>query len=124
MYVQGAAFRNRYLYQSRHGEYVGIVGIDSEHINTVQLHVESSNDHCSSASAIAFMQALYPPNPHVACDSDIPNPHWLSNGSILNYPLNGYQYPNIRTLASNQDPDAIWYALNKGYVEGMPLTNL
>ncbi|KAL2179966.1 uncharacterized protein P884DRAFT_256288 [Thermothelomyces heterothallicus CBS 202.75] len=56
MYVQGAAFRNRYLHPSRYDEHVSIVGIDSEHINTAQLHVESSTDRCSSASAIAFMQ--------------------------------------------------------------------
>ncbi|KAL2160302.1 hypothetical protein VTH06DRAFT_1475 [Thermothelomyces fergusii] len=108
MYAQGAAFRNRYLCRSGYDEYVGIVGIDPEHINTAQLRVESSTDPCSSASALAFMQGLYPPNPHVACDSDVPHHHWLPNGSILNYPLNGYQYPNIRTLAPDRDPDSIW----------------
>ncbi|AEO61819.1 hypothetical protein MYCTH_2141041 [Thermothelomyces thermophilus ATCC 42464] len=82
-----------------------------------QLHVESSTDRCASASAIAFMQGLYPPIPHAACDSDVPNHHWLSNGSILNNPLNGYQYPNIRTLAPDRDPDSIWV-----FSEAFPLS--
>ncbi|KAK4248637.1 histidine phosphatase superfamily [Corynascus novoguineensis] len=74
-----------------------------------RLHVESSTDRYSSASAFAFVQGLYPPVPHVTCDSDIPSYQWLSNGSLLNYPLFGYQYPNVRTLAPGRDPDSIWY---------------
>ncbi|KAL2197278.1 histidine phosphatase superfamily [Corynascus similis CBS 632.67] len=74
-----------------------------------RLHIESSTDRYSSASAFAFVQGLYPPVPHVTCDSNIPSYQWLSNGSLLNYPLFGYQYPNVRTLAPGRDPDSIWY---------------
>ncbi|KAK4155255.1 histidine phosphatase superfamily [Chaetomidium leptoderma] len=77
--------------------------IDHSHLN-----VESSTDHCSSASAIAFMQGLYPPWPHTPCDLDIPDHTRFANGSILNYPMFGYQYPNIRTISPNTDPDSIW----------------
>ncbi|KAL2139562.1 hypothetical protein VTI28DRAFT_5043 [Corynascus sepedonium] len=108
MYDQGAAFRDRYVRPSRYDEYVGTVGIEAKHINNAQLHVESSTDRYSSASALAFVQGLYPPVPHVTCDSNIPSYQWLSNGSLLNYPLFGYQYPNVRTLAPGRDPDSIW----------------
>ncbi|KAK3293326.1 histidine phosphatase superfamily [Chaetomium fimeti] len=80
-----------------------LAGPSNEH-----LHVESSTDRCSSASALAFMQGLYPPFPHVSCDSDVPGHNWMSNGSVLNYPMGGYQYPNIRTVAPDRDPDSIW----------------
>jgi hypothetical protein len=108
MYDRGTAFRDRYLRPSRHDRHVGIVGITSKTIDSSQLQVESSTDRCSSASAIAFMQGLYPPFPHVSCDSDVPSCNWMSNGSVLNYPMGGYQYPNIRTIAPDRDPDSIW----------------
>jgi hypothetical protein len=111
MYDRGTAFRDRYLRPSRHDQHVGIVGIRSKIIDNSQIHVESSTDSCSSASAIAFMQGLYPPFPHVSCDSDVPGHNRMHNGSVLNYPMCGYQYPNIRTIAPDRDPDAIWYVL-------------
>ncbi|KAK4040545.1 histidine phosphatase superfamily [Parachaetomium inaequale] len=80
-----------------------LAGPDNEH-----LHVESSTDRCSSTSAIAFMQGLYPPSPHVSCDSDVPKHNWCADGSVVNYPMCGYQYPNIKTLAPDRDPDSIW----------------
>lgn len=109
MYEKGAAFRDRYLRPSRHDHHVGIVGIEPKTIDNSQVHVESSTDRHSSASAIAFVQGLYPPFPHVSCDSDVPSHNWMSDGSVLNYPLGGYQYPNIRTIAPERDPDSIWY---------------
>ncbi|KAH6622933.1 histidine phosphatase superfamily [Chaetomium tenue] len=80
-----------------------LAGPSNEHV-----HVESSTDRRSSASAIAFIQGLYPPFPHVSCDSDVPSHNWMSDGTVLNYPLGGYQYPNIRTIAPDRDPDSIW----------------
>ncbi|KAK3905617.1 histidine phosphatase superfamily [Staphylotrichum tortipilum] len=77
-------------------------------IDSSQLTVESSTDRCSSASAMAFMQGLYPPWPHTTCDLEVPEYTRFANGSLLNYPLCGYQYPNIRTISPNTDPDSIW----------------
>lgn len=109
MHDRGAAFRNRYIYPSGYDEYVGTVGIEPHHINNAQLHVESSTEHYSSASAIAFMHGLYPPVPHVTYDSIIPSDQWLFDGSQSDYSLFGYQNPNVKTLAPGSDPDSIWY---------------
>ncbi|KAK4100956.1 phosphoglycerate mutase-like protein [Parathielavia hyrcaniae] len=108
LYEQGAAFRNRYVRPSRHEDFVGLVGIDPKTIDNSQLYVESSTDECSADSALAFMQGLYPPWPYTTCDLGIPDHIKTGNGSILNYPLCGYQYPNIRTISPENDQDAIW----------------
>ncbi|KAK4239272.1 histidine phosphatase superfamily [Achaetomium macrosporum] len=100
MHDQGAAFRYRYLDPSHHDGFVGIVGIKPETIDNSQLSVESSTDGCSAAGAIAFMQGLYPRRPDTACQ--------FPNGSIMDYPMCGYQYPNIRTISPRTDPDSIW----------------
>jgi len=105
---RGDAFRNRYLRPSRYNDYVGIVGIQHKTIDSSQLTVESSTDRCSSASAMAFMQGLYPPWLHTTCDLEVPEHTRFANGSLLNYPLCGYQYPNIRTISPMTDPDSIW----------------
>jgi hypothetical protein len=122
MYDQGAAFRNRYLRPSRHDEYVGIVGISFKTIDNSQLHIEASTESYSSASAIAFMQGLYPPFPHTTCDRDVPEHNYCANGSMLNYPMCGYQYPNIRAIAPDRDPDSIWYVWSSA-VSGASLTD-
>jgi hypothetical protein len=118
MHNQGAAFRNRYLHPSRHDEHVGIVGIASWTIDDLHLHVESSTDRCSSTSAIAFMQGLYPPSRHASCDSDVLEHNWCADGSVVNYPMCGYQYPNIKTLAPDRDPDSIWYVPRPTLLQG------
>ncbi len=126
MHSQGAVFRNRYLRLSYHDEHVGIVGIEPETVDNSQLVVEASTDRCSSASAIAFMQGLYPPRPHATCSFDGPDQTWLPNSSVpnYNYPLCGYQFPNIRTISPINDPDSIWYRLVLCRYRDAPLTNL
>lgn len=53
------------------------------------------------------MQGLYPPT--------ILEPEsYLSNSTYLQYPLGGYQYPNIGTVNA-LDFDYIWYALPVSY---------
>jgi hypothetical protein len=111
MYDQGMAFRNRYLQPSSHDGYVGIVGIQAEIIDNSQLNVESSTDECSAASAIAFMDGLYPPSPHATCDLDISSHNRDANSSNVDYSLCGNQYPNIRTISPGHDPDSIWYVV-------------
>jgi hypothetical protein len=122
MLDQGAAFRSRYLRPARHDQHVGIVGIESKPINNSHLNVEASTDQRSSASATAFLQGLYPPWPYTSCDLDVPPHTRVANGSILNYPLNGYQYPNIRTISPENDPDSIWYVYRPVVLQNVPLT--
>ncbi|KAL2135614.1 hypothetical protein VTI74DRAFT_7761 [Chaetomium olivicolor] len=107
LYNQGSSFRDRYVRPKRHDDFVGIVGISPKTIDNSQLHVESSTEECSSASALAFVQGLYPQFPHVHCDFEVPEAYRYPNDTIENYPLSGYQYPNLRTV-SKHDPDSIW----------------
>jgi hypothetical protein len=105
----GSAFRDRYLRPSRADQDVGIVGIRSETLDNSQLFIHTSTDAFSTASAAAFVQGLYPPLPQVPCDRTVSEYHRLTNGSsFINYPMFGYQYPNIRTSDPGKDPDSIW----------------
>ncbi len=124
MRSQGLVFRNRYLRPAHHDEHVGIAGIEPETVDNSQLVIEASTDRCSSASAIAFMQGLYPPWPHDTCSFDSPGHSRVANSSIPNYPLCGYQFPNIRTISPINDPDSIWYRLVSHYCRDAPLTHL
>jgi hypothetical protein len=121
MHNQGAVFRSRYLQRLGHGSHnnhVGIVGIEPETISSSQLNVEASTDHCSSASAIAFMQGLYPPWPPTTCGLKMPGHAPFANSSILDYPLCGYQFPRIRAISPNNDPDSIWYCVTQCSFQG------
>jgi hypothetical protein len=111
MYNQGVAFRNRYLQPSDDNDYVGIFGIQADTLDNSQLNVESSTDECSTASAISFMEGLYPPSPHATCDLDVSSQNRDTNSSMVDYPLCGSQYPNIRTIFPGHDPDSIWYVV-------------
>ncbi|KAL1842597.1 hypothetical protein VTJ49DRAFT_4777 [Mycothermus thermophilus] len=108
MYALGAAFRDRYVRLSRVDEHVGIVGIRPRTLDNSQLFIQTSTDGCSATSAIAFLQGLYPPFPRVSCDRTVPEHTRLPDNSIVNYPMFGYQYPNIRTSDPDHDPDSIW----------------
>ncbi|PQE16244.1 histidine acid phosphatase protein [Rutstroemia sp. NJR-2017a WRK4] len=65
------------------------------------------NGLSTSAIAQAFMQGLYPPVAGVNGGSST-----LGNKSVVNYPLGGYQYPNINSL-STEDYNYIWIAGNE-----------
>ena len=66
--------------------------------------IMSTNDEFVTASAMAFMQGLYPPRGVVVDDESM-----LGNGTLEQFPLGGYQYPNIESL-SDLDFNYIWYA--------------
>jgi hypothetical protein len=63
----------------------------------------ATDDPWISASAMAFMQALYPPQNAIVLNLE----SMLANSSLAEYPLNGYQYPNIETL-SLLDFNHVW----------------
>lgn len=108
---QGSFFRDRYLVTSSSSEDDSsskpIVGINLDAIDNHQLAIYSSTADYNVASTLAFMQGLYPPNsdafPSVTGGLST---NQLANGSTYNYPLDGYQYPNIQTL-SILDPKSI-----------------
>jgi len=113
MFSQGSMFRTRYLEagdsDQRHDEagnvHAPIVGIQKNAIDNSQIEIISTTDGFIFTSALAFMQGLYPPvqaNSSGDLDGAI-----VSNGSLVNYPLGGYQYPNIET-STVYDPADIW----------------
>ncbi|KAH8899727.1 phosphoglycerate mutase-like protein [Thozetella sp. PMI_491] len=115
MYNQGAAFRSRYLDKrtstNDSGAPIGQAYIDRLEVNAIdneQLTIYSSTDTYTSASAMAFMQGLYPPSTSsFTSGTGGVDAARLANGTVIDFPLNGYQYPNIR-VTSVQDPDSIW----------------
>ncbi|KAB5586207.1 histidine phosphatase superfamily [Coniochaeta sp. 2T2.1] len=112
MFAQGSVFRARYLVDGNTtGETVDhatIQGVEPLAIDGSQTSVITTNDGYISTSAMAFMQGLYPPvDLAVANSAGGLRAAALANGTVIDYPLNGYQYPDINTL-STLDPDFIW----------------
>ncbi|SPQ27421.1 06e19ba6-2275-446d-aaaa-21f6a3a84ba7 [Thermothielavioides terrestris] len=108
MHDLGAAFRARYLGPSTHDGFVGIVGISPEDIDNSHFNIESFTDECSLASAVSFVQGLYPRSPGSPCEQNADPDYGPGEGSKLNDPLCDHQYPNIRTVHPDLDPDSIW----------------
>ncbi|KAM3510881.1 hypothetical protein MY11210_005484 [Beauveria gryllotalpidicola] len=110
LYRQGAAFRERYLApstarnasSSSSSEAATIKGLSQNAIDNAQLRILAQTDEWVVGGAVAFMQALYPPNSKALREA--------AGGQTLaknaddsdttSYPLDGYQYPKIETLAS------------------------
>ncbi|KAI8683611.1 hypothetical protein NCS57_00025800 [Fusarium keratoplasticum] len=114
MWRQGTAFRARYLRNSVNESdfddiqtaYIQKLNIDV--IDNDDVDILSQTDEWVSAGAMAFMQGLYPPSPSAydatAGGEDLGLNLDLGDNNT-EYPLNGYQYPNIRT-ASYMDPSS------------------
>ncbi|KAK3371455.1 histidine phosphatase superfamily [Lasiosphaeria ovina] len=113
MYSQATMFRARYLgHSSDEQENVTsiapIVGIQTNVIDNDQLSILSTTDRFATAGALAFMQGLYPPlNQAWINKTGGSEAFLLSNGSSIDYPLGGYQYPDIQS-SSMFDQDSIW----------------
>jgi hypothetical protein len=96
MYNAGQVIRERYINPPSNGTELTtaavINGLSPAAIDNSQLYILSTDDEFVSASALAFMQALYPP--YFSLESDP-------------YPLDGYQYPNVQSVSS-LDFNYIW----------------
>lgn len=107
LYSAGSFFRQRYLRATPDGAESGPVinNISTDALDNVQISVISTIEQYTGASAIAFMQGLYPPT-NVSLDgiSTLATPS--TNGSGATTPLDGYQYPQLYTL-SPEDPKSI-----------------
>lgn len=112
MYNQGTAFRNRYVLQgtgnaSTAADYP-VYGLEPNALDTTQVTAISTDDSYIAASALAFMQGLYPPQTsEFAYDNGGREAAVLANGALINFPLDGYQYPLV-TTTSLQDPASSW----------------
>ncbi len=118
MFAQGSQVRRRYLATAiEEADKAGrapIVGIEPNAIDNSQLYILTNTDSYSVTGSLAFMQGLYPPIEQAFANGaggmDSAELIEISgNGSkVVNFPLEGYQYPNIRT-ASVLDMESIWY---------------
>jgi hypothetical protein len=93
MYNAGQIIQGRYISSLPSNERIN--GLSSTEIDNSQLYILSTDDEFVSASALAFMQALYPPV-YFELDPDA----IMSDSSLEPYPLGGYQYPNVQTVSS------------------------
>jgi hypothetical protein len=116
MFEQGSVFRARYIganTTSTPDEHVittsaPILGLQRNAIDNSQLTILSTTDSYTAASAAAFLQGLYPPiNQSFAPNAGGLESAVLADGTMVNFPLGGYQYPAIET-ASTQDPNIVW----------------
>ncbi|KAL3421544.1 histidine acid phosphatase [Phlyctema vagabunda] len=118
LYDAGAVIRARYMGSSSSADENAtattvtqsnpINGLSASAIDNQQLYLLSRNDDYVAASAQAFMQGLYPPTAVRGQGSQV-----LADGSLLSFPLDGYQYASIGTV-SVLDFNSIWIAGNLG----------
>ncbi|PFH60563.1 hypothetical protein XA68_10768 [Ophiocordyceps unilateralis] len=101
MWRQGRAFRRRYLSP---GGNSSIPNMSVDAIDNRQLAVASRNKAWVAGGALAFIQGLYPPRENAA-PSDLGR-NYAAGDRLIDYPLNGYQYPLVQTLSS-QDPSSV-----------------
>ncbi|RDA89940.1 hypothetical protein CP533_0292 [Ophiocordyceps camponoti-saundersi (nom. inval.)] len=97
LWRQGSAFRRRYLSASN-GTFLRNMPVDV--IDNRQLAVASQNKAWVFGGALAFLQGLYPPQ-----TTDLGR-NYAAGNTAMEYPLNGYQYPLVQTLSS-QDPSSV-----------------
>jgi hypothetical protein len=106
LYEVGQLYRERYITGAANSSLTNaspIYGLNTYAIDNSQLQIMATDDPWISASAMAFMQALYPPQNAIVLNLE----SMLANSSLAEYPLNGYQYPNIETL-SLLDFNHVW----------------
>ncbi|KAK8026256.1 hypothetical protein PG990_004079 [Apiospora arundinis] len=109
IYSQGQVFRDRYLTNTSStgstsdGNITNsfpIVNLSPRALDNSQLEIVTNTDTYNVASAMAFMQGLYPPASRAFVEKDGgEGASTLSNGSLVNFPLDGYQYPNIQATS-------------------------
>ncbi|KAF7547774.1 hypothetical protein G7046_g8904 [Stylonectria norvegica] len=109
MLRQGTAFRARYTQNGvNDSDYEGIEtaylqGLSTHVLDNSELDISSQTYEWVVGGATAFLQGLYPPTPGSFDSStggiSIAREYALGD-NITNYPLDGYQYPAIRTLGN------------------------
>ncbi|KAI8936250.1 hypothetical protein NX059_006673 [Plenodomus lindquistii] len=97
MLTLGRHFRTRYIAGSSPSG-LGIqpiAGLARNILNNEQISIQTGDAQYLVAAAQAFMQGLYPPRGTV--NGTGPVTGLLSDGTMLDYPLKGYQYANVQT---------------------------
>jgi hypothetical protein len=111
LYSAGTTFRNRYINpttdNSGYNISTAIRGLSQYVLDNDQVKIESTPDQFIEASAQAFMQGLYPPLQITTNETFVTGASTLADGTNVQAPLNGYQYPDIYTISRNDD-NSIW----------------
>lgn len=109
LYTLGQNFRTRYVAgTSPSGLGVQhIAGLAPSILNNEQIWVQTTDAQYLVSAAQAFMQGLYPP--HGTSNGTGPATGILSDGTVIDYPLNGYQYANIHSTGEF-DAESIYVA--------------
>ncbi|KAJ9311231.1 hypothetical protein DTO271D3_8531 [Paecilomyces variotii] len=99
LYTAGSVFRDRYVALISNGNqsHTGVQGISPYILSADQVNIYSTSDQFVAASAQAFIQGLYPPLSISYNGTYLDSASTLANGSVVSYPLNGYQYADIYT---------------------------
>ncbi|KAH6713822.1 histidine acid phosphatase-like protein [Leptodontidium sp. MPI-SDFR-AT-0119] len=106
LFNAGTGIRNRYITSMNISqETIPINGISVHDLDNGQLDASTMDTPHVAASAVAFMQGLYPPFDAITSDEETLS----GDGGRYEYPLSGYQYPTIATL-SDLDFNHIWIA--------------
>ena len=100
----GDLLRDRYLPTAQMSQSNVLSGLSPNEIDPDQLYILAADAQFNSASAQAFMQSFYPP---FSSNNTSNAAATLANGSIVQYPMNGYQYPWVH-IASVNDPESIF----------------
>ncbi|KAI1106421.1 phosphoglycerate mutase-like protein [Jackrogersella minutella] len=116
LYTQGSLFRARYLSSNSSLSDENntmttnspINGIEQAALDNSQLAMYSTTDDYVVGGALAFLQGLYPPVTRTfAADNGGENASLLADGTTVEYPLDGYQYPNILSTPIT-DLSSVW----------------
>lgn len=117
MYDQGSVFRARYLDSTNATDEINdattrafIQGLESNSLDNSQVLSLSTDDSYVAASALAFLQGLYPPQTQdFASGNGGRDAAVLADNKRYDFPLNGYQYPLVATF-SEEDSTSSWIA--------------
>jgi hypothetical protein len=101
----GQVIRTRYIEGpgTNITNYYPIQGLAVNEITNSQLFILAADEDYTAATAQAFLQGVYPPLGVLYVDSE----SLLANGSVVQYPIGGYQYPTIDTISS-LDFNYVW----------------
>ncbi|KAK5121729.1 hypothetical protein LTR85_004604 [Meristemomyces frigidus] len=100
----GAFFRDRYISSVSIIDGVDsapMQGLSAESIDSMQMYVAALDEQYTVASAQAFLQGLYPPYTLNSSTASVLDPtSVLANGTYVEYPLQGYQYPQVHAFGA------------------------
>jgi hypothetical protein len=116
MFDQGSMFRARYIPNAQLPDddnanmtQAPIENLSVDALDNTEMSVIASDDVYVSTSALALLQGLYPPASHAYATGGIKAAD-LANDTLLDWPLQEYQYPAMEVL-SVLDPNSVWYVI-------------